>query len=54
MEEHKKKELYYTYNEKFAPSHCCATQKLYLLDVDAAIEPHEESFEDVIKEIEEE
>jgi len=53
MEECKKKGICYNYNEKFASSHHCATQKLYVLDVDAPMEPSKEDFEDAMIDIKE-
>lgn len=48
MEDYKKKGLYYNYDEKFAPGHHCATQKLYLLDVDSLVEHPDEDFKDAM------
>lgn len=39
MEECKKKKLFYKCDEKFTQGHCCASQKLYILDVNAPMEP---------------
>jgi len=54
MEECKKKGVCYNFDEKFTPSHSCATQKLYILDVDAPMEPPEEDFKYVIVDTKEE
>jgi len=54
IEDHKKKGLCYNYDEKFDPSHRYATQKLYLLNLDAPVEHPNKAFEDAMEEILEE
>lgn len=54
MEECKKIELFYNYDDKFVPNHHCATQKLYVLDVKAPLEQPKEAFKEGIMDIKEE
>lgn len=54
MEEHKKKGLCNNCDEKFVSGHHCVTQKLYVLDENAPLEPPKESFEYVMVDIKEE
>lgn len=54
MEEWKNKWLCYNCDKKFTPGHHCATQKIYVLDVETPKDPSNEAFEDAVEDMEEE